>query len=84
MGYHSRRLHDPDHEPGLFLSREKPIRFERLIYLALSQELISINQAAYFSGTSVWHFREQLDPGMKLIITDAKVFFDLIGIEALP
>jgi Zn-dependent peptidase ImmA (M78 family)/transcriptional regulator with XRE-family HTH domain len=62
MGYRSRRMHEPGHEPGRFLSREKPVRFERLIYLALSQELISVNEAAYFSGTSVWHFREQMQP----------------------
>lgn len=62
MGYRSRKLYEPGHEPGRFLSREKPVRFERLIYLALSQELISVNEAAYFSGTSVWHFREQMQP----------------------
>lgn len=62
MGYRQRKLHEPGQEPGRFLSKEKPVRFERLIYLALGKELISINEAAYFSGTSLWRFREQMRP----------------------
>lgn len=62
IGYRKRKLHEPGKEPGRFLSREKPVRFERLIYLALGKELISVNEAAYFSGTSVWRFREQMQP----------------------
>ena len=62
MGYRQRKMHEPGKEPGLFLSREKPVRFERLIYLALGKELISVNEAAYFAGTSVWRFREQMQP----------------------
>jgi Zn-dependent peptidase ImmA (M78 family)/transcriptional regulator with XRE-family HTH domain len=62
MGYRQRKLHEPGKEPGRFLSKEKPVRFERLIYLALGKELISVNEAAYFSGTSVWRFREQMQP----------------------
>ena len=62
IGYRQRRLHEPGKEPGHFLSREKPVRFERLIYLALGKELISVNEAAYFAGTSVWQFREQMQP----------------------
>jgi len=62
MGYRQRKLHESGKEPGRFLSKEKPVRFERLIYLALGKELISINEAAYFSGTSLWRFREQMRP----------------------
>ncbi len=62
MGYRQRKLHEPGNEPGRFLSKEKPVRFERLIYLALGKELISVNEAAYFAGTSVWRFREQMQP----------------------
>jgi Zn-dependent peptidase ImmA (M78 family)/DNA-binding XRE family transcriptional regulator len=62
MGYRRRKLHEPGNEPGRFMSKEKPVRFERLIYLALGKELISVNEAAYFSGTSVWRFREQMRP----------------------
>ena len=62
IGYRQRKLHEPGKEPGRFLSKEKPVRFERLIYVALGQELISVNEAAYFSGTSVWRFREQMQP----------------------
>jgi len=62
IGYKQRKLHEPGKEPGRFMSKEKPIRFERLIYMALGKELISVNEAAYFSGTSVWRFREQMQP----------------------
>jgi hypothetical protein len=36
------------------------VRFERLIYLGLAKEIISVNEAAYFSGKSVGEFRKQL------------------------
>ena len=62
IGYRQRKLHEPGKEPGRFRTKEKPVRFERLIYLALGKELISVNEAAYFSGTSVWRFREQMQP----------------------
>ena len=58
IGYRSRKLHK--NEPGRFLSKEKPSRFERLIYFALAKELISVNEAAYYSGSTVWKFRETL------------------------
>jgi len=56
--YRSRKLHL--NEPATFLSKEKPVRFERLIYFALGKELISVNDAAFYSAKSVWEFREQL------------------------
>jgi transcriptional regulator with XRE-family HTH domain len=59
MSYRAHRLHL--NEPATFLSEEKPVRFERLIYFALGKELISVNEAAYYSGKSVWEFREQLE-----------------------
>ncbi|MCX6234460.1 MAG: XRE family transcriptional regulator [Bacteroidetes bacterium] len=62
IGYRQRKLHEPGKEPGHYRSKEKPVRFERLIYLALGKELISVNEAAYFAGTSVWRFREQMQP----------------------
>jgi Zn-dependent peptidase ImmA (M78 family)/DNA-binding XRE family transcriptional regulator len=58
IGYRSRMLHL--NEPATFLSKEKPVKLERLIYFALGKELISVNEAAYYSGKSVWEFREQL------------------------
>lgn len=58
IGYRSRNLHK--NEPGRFLSKEKPARFERLIYFALAKELISVNEAAYYAGIDVWKFRETL------------------------
>jgi len=36
------------------------MKFERLIYFALGKEIISVNDAAFYSGKSVWEFREQL------------------------
>jgi len=56
--YRARKLHL--NEPATFLSQEKPVRFERLIYFALGKELISVNDAAFYSAKSVWEFREQL------------------------
>jgi Zn-dependent peptidase ImmA (M78 family)/DNA-binding XRE family transcriptional regulator len=58
IGYRSRMLHL--NEPATFLASEKPIKMERLIYFALGKELISVNEAAYYSGKGVWEFREQL------------------------
>lgn len=58
IGYRERKFHL--NEPGRFLSREKPVRFERLIYLGLSKEAISVNDAAFFSGKTVGEFRKQL------------------------
>lgn len=57
-GYMAGHLHK--NEPGIFLSREKPTRFERLIFYALAQDIISINEAAYFIGKGVWEFRNRL------------------------
>lgn len=58
IGYRTRKLHL--NEPGRFLSREKPVRIERLVYLGLSKEALTVNEAAYFLGVSAWKFREQL------------------------
>lgn len=58
IGYRERKFHL--NEPGRFLSREKPVRFERLIYLGLSKEAISVNDAAFFSGKTVGEFRKHL------------------------
>jgi len=58
IDYRSRKLHL--NEPATFLSKEKPIKFERLIYFALGKELISVNDAAFYSGKGVWEFREKL------------------------
>ncbi len=60
IGYNKR--FSQGNEPGKFMSKEKPNRFERLVYLALGKELISINEAAYYTGTSVWKFREHIQP----------------------
>lgn len=47
-------------EPGKFQSKEKPVKFEKMIFFALSKELISIGEAAYYSNKPVWEFREQM------------------------
>jgi len=61
IGYRSRKYHIPNIEPGRFRSREKPVRMERLVYLGLGKEMLSINEAAYFAGISSWKLRTQLD-----------------------
>ena len=58
INYRSRGYHVD--EPGKFLSQEKPVRFIRLVYFALGKELISVNEAAYYTGESVWKFRKSL------------------------
>jgi len=58
IGYRERKLHLD--EPGRFMSKEKPVRMERLVYLGLSKEVLTVNEAAYFLGVSAWKFREQL------------------------
>lgn len=58
IGYKTRKLHLS--EPGRFMSREKPVRMERLVYVALSKEALTVNEAAYYLGVSAWKFREQL------------------------
>ena len=58
IGYRSRGYHKD--EPGTYLSQEKPVRFLRLVYFALGKELISINEAAYYTGKSVWEFRKSM------------------------
>jgi len=58
VGYRERKLHL--NEPGKFMSKEKPVRLERLIYLGLSKEIISVNEAAFFAGKTVGEFRKQL------------------------
>lgn len=60
IGFKSRGFHIPDKEPGRFPGKEKPNRFERLIYLGLAKDIISVNDAAYFSGKSLGEFRKQL------------------------
>jgi Zn-dependent peptidase ImmA (M78 family)/DNA-binding XRE family transcriptional regulator len=60
IGYKKRGYHERNKEPGYFASNERPDRFERLLYMALSKEVITINEAAYFKGQSVSTFRKQL------------------------
>jgi Zn-dependent peptidase ImmA (M78 family) len=55
----SKHLHI--NEPGQYLSKESPERFERLIYLALAKELISVNEAAYFADKRVFEFRQTMN-----------------------
>ena len=40
--------------------KEKPVRFLRLVYFALGKELITINEAAYYTGESLWEFRKSM------------------------
>jgi len=58
VGYKERKLHL--NEPGKFMSKEKPVKMQRLVYMALSKEILTINEAAYYLGMSAWKFKEQL------------------------
>lgn len=60
IGYKQRRYHEKNSEPGRFAANERPDRFERLLYMALSKEVISVNEAAYFMGQPLGEFRKQL------------------------
>jgi transcriptional regulator with XRE-family HTH domain len=58
IGYRTRKLHL--NEPGKFMSKEKPVKMQRLVYWGLSKEILTINEAAYYLGMSAWKFKEQL------------------------
>ncbi len=58
VGYKTKMLHL--NEPGRFMSKERPVRMERLVYVGLSKEILTVNEAAYYLGVSAWKFREQL------------------------
>ncbi len=60
VGFKKRGYNIPNAEPGRFRSREKPTRMERLVYLGLAKEVLTINEAAFFAGISAWKLREQM------------------------
>ena len=60
IGFKKRNYHLPNAEPGRYRSRENPTRMERLVYLGLAKEAITINEAAFFAGTTAWKLREQM------------------------
>lgn len=60
INYRTHGYHRDNNEPGRFLSQEKPVRFQRLVYFALGKGLISTNEAAYYTGVSVWEFRKSM------------------------
>jgi len=61
IGFRKRGYHKPGMEPGKYLSKEKPNRLERLIYLGLAKEVLSINEAAYFAGINSWELRKKMN-----------------------
>lgn len=60
IGYKQRGYHKPNFEPGRFRSKEMPTRMERLVFLGLAKEVLTINEAAFFSGITAWKLREQM------------------------
>lgn len=40
--------------------KKKPTRMERLVYLGLAKEVLTINEAAFFAGINSWKLREQM------------------------
>lgn len=61
IGYRTRKYHEPNNEPGRYLGKEKPIKIERLVYIGLAKEVLTINEAAYFAGISSWQLRSQMN-----------------------
>ncbi len=61
IGYRSRKYHEPNNEPGRFPGKERPVRMERLVYVGLAKEVLTINEAAYFAGISSWTLRSQMN-----------------------
>ena len=61
IGYRTRKYHVPNNEPGRYLGKEKPVRMERLVYVGLAKEILTINEAAYFAGISSWKLRSQMN-----------------------
>jgi len=61
IGYRTRKYHEPNKEPGRYLGKEKPVRMERLVYVGLAKEILTINEAAYFAGISSWKLRSQMN-----------------------
>ncbi|HLG40903.1 MAG TPA: helix-turn-helix domain-containing protein [Chitinophagaceae bacterium] len=59
--FRKRGYHKPGQEPGSFNSRETPTRMERLVYLGLAKEVLTINEASHFAGISSWKLREQMN-----------------------
>jgi Zn-dependent peptidase ImmA (M78 family)/DNA-binding XRE family transcriptional regulator len=62
IGYRTRKYHELNNEPGQFPGKEKPVKIERLIYIALANEVLSLNEAAYFAGMSSWKLRSLINP----------------------
>ncbi len=61
IGYRSRKYHLPNNEPGRFGSIEKPVRMERMVYIGLGKDMLSINEAAYYAGMSSWKLQSELN-----------------------
>lgn len=61
IGYKQRKYHQPNSEPGRYPGKEKPVRIERLVYIGLAKEVLTINEAAYFAGISSWKLRSQMN-----------------------
>jgi Zn-dependent peptidase ImmA (M78 family) len=60
MGFKKRGYHLYNAEPGRYRSREVPNRMERLVFLGLAKEVLTINEAAFIAGMGAWKFREQM------------------------
>jgi Zn-dependent peptidase ImmA (M78 family)/DNA-binding XRE family transcriptional regulator len=60
IGFNKRGYNIPNKEPGRFRSREKPTRMERLVFLGLGKDVLTINEAAFFAGITAWELRKQM------------------------
>jgi len=53
-------LHIQYTEPGRFVAKELPVRMNRLVFLGLAKEVLTLNEAAYYAGVSAWQLRSHL------------------------
>ncbi|HNM27234.1 MAG TPA: XRE family transcriptional regulator [Saprospiraceae bacterium] len=58
-GYRTRQYHL--NEPGRYCGEEKTYRFDQLLYKALAEDIITINQAATLRNVTVGELRNDLD-----------------------
>lgn len=60
IGYRQRGYHKNGEEPGNFCSKEKPVLMERLVYIGLAQEVLTLNESARFLNMSTWALKERI------------------------
>lgn len=60
MAINERRYDKLNKEPGKFGSKEMPTKTESMVFMGLAKEVLTMNEAAYYSGMNTWKLREQM------------------------